>query len=256
MIIFRFFAALVFILTLISCGDEVTNIQNPQPEKNYFPDKTGSTYQFAIAVTDSSSGNISGVRNTSYSGDTQFQNTNYKIQIDSVTLDTFLTVDSLFFRKSSSGLFYYVDTTGFSAAVDDSLEQFLAVDSEIRALFFPLNVNQSWPSYRIDVSFLGQPVFSIINISAKVLSLDSLNLNLNTGSKQVEAFKIEYKMLVRIDQNLPATEYLAYGWVSEEIGFVKWEGDSILLTILLGGGLNLGQISGNISQTLVNYSLP
>ncbi len=231
-----FYLIVSFLLVInYSCKDE-TIVNPPADNKDYFPAKVGAKFNYILS-TDSSFF-LSGSRISDITNTTLIAGTEYFIQIDSVIFEMALTLDTTYFRKSNTGVFYYSDTTGLSELIPDSLINLLRIDNESRLLFFPLQVNQTWPVYQIDFLVGGVPVFSPVKTSAKVIEAMPLNIALVDSQFTVEVLKIEYKLEVQLNPQGPVERYFAYGYIAENIGFVKWEGETIVLNLIRGGRID------------------
>lgn len=241
------------LLVSISCKDN--NIINPPIDnKDYFPAKVGAKYVYNLTIDTSLV--LNGARISDVANTTIISGTEYFVQIDSVIIESALTLDTTYFRKSNTGVFYFVDTTGLGILVPDSLRNLLKVDTESRLLFFPLQLNQTWPVYQIDITLGGIPIFSPVKTSAKVLGIQQLTVAFRGSQQTIDVYKIEYKLEVQLDPQTPAESFYAYGYIAENIGFVKWEGESFVLNLIRGGRLDLSFPSGFYTEVLNNYFIP
>jgi hypothetical protein len=64
-----------------------------------------------------------------------------------LNLNATLQVDTSYFRTTSAGIYYFIDTTGFAASITDStlipLIPFVTIDNELLAYSSPLQVGKS-----------------------------------------------------------------------------------------------------------------
>ncbi len=238
------------LLLNISCKDD-TIINPPQNNKDYFPAKVGSKFTYNLVVDTNYS--LSGVRISDVTNTSTISGTEYFVQVDSVIIERTLSLDTTYFRKSNSGVFYYTDTTGLGDLIPDSLRNVLRIDNESRLLFFPLQLNQTWPVYQIDITVGGVPVFSPLKTSARVLEALQLTLVRRDTQYTIDVYKIEYKLEVQLDPQGSVERFFAYGYVAENIGFVKWEGEAFVLSLIRGGRIDLSSASGFIKEELINY---
>lgn len=244
---------IVCLLILISCKNE--NLTNPPVNiAEYFPSKTGTKHNYNVIINS----NLSsiGKRNSYILNRSIKNNTEYIIQIDTLSINAEIAIDTSYFRKTNTGVFYYIDTTGFASAIPDTLRNYLKVDNESRLLFFPLSIGQSWPVYQIDLSISGVPIFSPLKTSAKVVEKKLLNLSIGNTQKSIETFKIEYSLIIQTTPEDEIQRYSAYGYIAENIGFIKWEGESIVLNLIRGSLLYFGLNQGEVEETLYNYLIP
>ncbi len=250
--IFYLIIASIIIINF-SCKDNVI-VDPPQANKDYFPSKIGSKFTYSLVVDTNLS--LSGARISDVTSLTSISGTEYFIQIDSVIIERTLSIDTSYFRKSNSGVFYYTDTTGLNEFIPDSLSNLLRIDNESRLLFFPIQINQTWPVYQIDITLGGVPFFSPVKTSAKVLEVLQLTIANRDSQYTINAYKIEYKLEIQIDPQGPVERFFAYGYLAENIGFVKWEGEAFVLNLLRGGRLDLNSTSGFILEELRSYFIP
>ena len=117
--------------------------------------------------------------------------TPYQIEVDSFTINGVQSVSKSFFRKSSTGVFFYVDidTNGFNAIIPDSLLGAISFDQEYRLLYQPLELNQTWSVYKITVNYLSFQ-FDIFTIDAKVISKNTIDFTFNDSTVSKEVFTI------------------------------------------------------------------
>ena len=166
--------------------------------------------------------------------------------------------DTTYFRKSSTGVFYYIDTTGVSAFIPDSVRNQLSIDTESRLLFLPLTLNQIWPVYEVNFTLGGVPVYSLIKISAKVIDSYMLTKTFRDSSITRLVNKIRYDLDVQLSPTSPKETFTAYGYTMDGIGFIKWEGETLVLSLIRGGMLDFsGTISSSfVTEELLEYSNP
>lgn len=238
----KFFLFLIISLTatlFISCKEEqVTN--PPAEEIENFPSKAGTSYTYNLSFGIPTQ--INGKRKTlilSQLTNKQLSNTSiiYQSQVDSLIYQGNVLVDTTFFRKSASGVFYFIDTTGFSQIVPDTLRNFLTVDTESRILFFPLSLNQTWPVYQVDIKIAGVPVFSPLKASAKVVDNYKLDFVSRGSQKTFNVYKIEYNIDIQFSPESQIERQTAIAHFAVGIGFIRWEGQSSVVNLVRGSTL-------------------
>lgn len=249
------YLTLIILFALIGCKEE-SLITPPSANYDFFPLKSGAMYHYNFYY-----GTDPGLNGSKYIKVKDLININgteYFTEIDSVIFERALTIDTTYFRKSNTGVFYFIDTTGVSEFIPDSIRNQLVIDIESRLLFSPLALNQTWPVYEINFTLGGIPVYSILKISAKVV--DSYMLNQTFGDSSVTRLvnKIRYDMDVQLSPNSSKETFTAYGYTMDGIGFIKWEGESLVLSLIRGGMLDFsGTISSSsVTEELVKYSIP
>jgi hypothetical protein len=241
-------------IALISCKeDTVTN--PPSDNSDFFPAKVGSKYYYNFYFYVNPA--LNGGKTISIVDTTNILGTPYFEEIDSLIFDRSLTVDTTFFRKSRTGIFYFIDTTGVSEFIPDSIRNQLSIDTESRLLFFPLTLNQTWPVYQVDITFSGVPIFSIVKIIAKVVDSYQLTRTFRDSSITRTVNKIKYDMDIQLSPTSPKETYTAFGHTMDGVGFIKWEGEEFVLNLIRGGKLNFtGTITSSVVfEELVSYSI-
>jgi len=240
--------------SLFYCSkEEINGPSHGTPPANYFPSNIGNNYSYEVVEIDSVGGVRTGSRISQYTGDTTINNINYTTQLENISLDTAALIQSSFFRKTSTGVFYFADTTGFSQIVPDSLVDFLSIPTESRALLFPLANGSFWPVFRVTVTNQ-QVSFSPLVVNGQYIGVETITLHLLSGDKDVDATKVKYTFSRQEDpQQLPQL-LNAYAWFAEDIGIVKLEGKAILIDFLVGG-VDFSDTSSTITQSLIYYEI-
>ncbi len=244
--------ALAFLLS--ACNKD--NSMNPpvQNDTGYFPNGEGSTYTYSIERTDSNGTQHAGTRSTEYSGTEIKNGTAYQVQIDSVNISGVSEISLSYFRKTNDTLYYFLDTSGLSSAVPDSLRNNISLDKEMKFLSFPVTENKNWAVFRLSI------VYSIFNIPVLTLGAaydgtESVTLYLTNGDVTREAVKLKYTLSATLPNSLSTSTFTAYAWLSEGIGIVKWQGNAAILNVFTGGGLNLSDTTSVITQSLISYNV-
>lgn len=243
---------ILIIVLAAACKQSTTEPTIETQNNKYFSLNDGSSYVYNLEISDSTGLIITGFRSTLFYDSTIIDGTTYKIQKDSFLTTTGTQTNVSFVRESSSGVFYYADTTGLTSFVPDSLRQYLLVDRESRILFYPLAINQTFPVYTISL-INGNLGVSLVDLYAKVEAEEILDLTLNGSMIQKKAFRIKYNFIIKLSETLEY-EYQALGWTVKDIGFVKLEGDAEVFNFLLNG--NLFPAETNIKMNLFQYSIP
>jgi hypothetical protein len=231
---------IVITLTIApGCKESTTEPQIDLTSADYFPNSDGNYYFYNIFVSDST-GSQSGEKRTYYNGDTTILQTQYQIELDTFNINGVQSVSESFFRKSNTGVFYYVDidTGGITAIIPDSLRGAISFDNEYRLLYQPVELNQTWPVYRISINYLSIQ-FDILTIDAKVINKNTVDLNLNDSTITKEVFTIRYTAKLTTDLNQPPLTYGANGFIAEGIGFIMWDGYSEMINFFSGDNIYL-----------------
>ncbi len=245
----------IILITVIfqSCKDSIVEPQLLYPSDNFFPNTNGSQYSYSVQVSDSLGIILAGSRSQYFSSYILLEGTTYQTEKDTFTLDRSSEINESYFRKSDSGVFYYADASGLSFTVPDSLKEYLNVDKEYRILFTPLSINQTWPVYRVEFNYKGFG-FYVINSFASVISEDTLSLDLNLINQKHLSLKIKFNLELRLSPTSKPISYEAFGWTVNNIGFVKWAGDSELFNFIFN--TNIFPMESNVKMDLNHYIIP
>jgi hypothetical protein len=243
------------LILIYSCKEE--SITNPIDEDNpiYFPDNEGTFYKFEILQSDSNGIVSTGTRNVYYLGDTLIDGISFRMQVDTIQIDQQFSNSSSYFRTTETGVFYFVDTTGFVSALPDSLQSSVEIQSEMRALLFPLADGTFWTVYRVSISLNEFVNFNLIDITGSFLSDEILTLNLSEGDTTVSVKKVE--ILLRLQTGLADSviTFDGFSWLAEDIGIVKMEGSAVVLNLFSGGEIDLSDTSLTTIQNLIEYKV-
>ena len=248
-----FLAGLIFVY---SCTDE--NSTNAPDEENlpvYFPDSEGTFYKYEIIQTDTNGLISTGIRNVVYLEDTLINSTRYKLQIDSTQTNLQSSVSSSYFRTTETGVFYFVDTTGFINTLCDSLQSSIELQNEMRAYLFPLSEGTFWTVYRISIEVNEFLSFNLVNITGKYISDATLILDISDGTQTINTKKVEIVFKLQTGAADSVITFNANTWLTEDIGIVKMEGSAVVLSLFSGGGLNLSDTSIIVTQNLIDYDV-
>jgi len=247
---------LVALFLVYSCmDDKSTNPDNQTENANYFPNTEGSFYKYEIIRSDSGSNTSEGNRIINFDGDSLIQRTRYQIQIDTTKANSQSTFSVSYFRTTDTGVFYFVDTTGFSSLIPDSLRSSIDLQTEMRLFLFPFISGNSWTVYRVSYDMNNQFGYNIINFSAKYFNDEEVQMNLNGIPEMLNTKKVEYLLSIQTDPESQPQYYEANFWLADNIGIVKMEGSSVILGIFSGGGIGLPGTSEVITQDLVEYNI-
>jgi len=246
---------LSMIITLIllstACKESTTEPLLNKGSSDFFPNSDRNYYYYNILADDSSGLVQSGTRKSYYSCDTTLLLTQYQIKVDTFQTDV-QSITQSYFRKSLTGIFNFVsiDTTKFLNLVPDSLRGGISFDSEYRLLYQPLSLNQFWPVYKVTADYMIYQ-FDFFTVDAKIISNDTVILNFQDSSETKSVYKIRYQAKVVTDITLPPTVYECFAWVAENIGFIRWEGDSEIINFFAGASIY--PANTNVTEELYSY---
>ncbi len=224
-------------------------------DTSYFPSSDNSFYKYSITRPDSNNNQTSGTRNTYYNGTKMIGGVSYQVQIDSVFLTGQAAFDdSMYFRKTATGVFFNLDTTGLASSVPglDTLIQYITLDSELRLLLFPLLDNSSWTVFKMNINYQGFS-FNPIELKTTYDGKESLTLNFNP-TRVVDAVRLKFTLTVKPGIFDAAKSYTAFGWIAAGIGFVKWQGTGTIVGVFTGNGVDLDDTTSVFTDDLIDYN--
>lgn len=252
--------SLAAVLSLGYLGCKKTESEGPTSPgaaENYFPNNEGTNYKYSYTRIDST-GQHTGTRSTYYKGSIAISGTAYHIQIDSLSLSAALQIDSSYFRTTTAGAYYFIDTTGFAASITDSslipLIPFVKIDDELLAYSFPLQAGKNWPVFKITLT--SPIVATVVDVSALAVGTETITLNLQSGQTNKEAMKVKFTLTLRLNPLSPIVQtYIAYVWLVQDIGPAKWEGSGTLVNVFTGLGIDFADTTTVVQQSLIDYQI-
>jgi hypothetical protein len=243
----------VFVGLLFSCMDDVPVIPVQADHSNYFPLNKGSYYKYEVIQTDTNGNVTNSNRVVRFTSDTIINRAPYVIQIDSLRNEGLNSTSSSFIRKTSSGVFYFTDTTGFIDLFPDSLKENVGVQPEMRTQLFPLLDGSAWTVYRISVKLFDLLNYNVVDIAGHFIDDEEMTITIAGEPETIKTKKIEYVYKLRLDTSGNPIVFNSRIWLAEDIGIVKLEGSAVLLSIFGGGLLISTDTSINVTQYLVDY---
>ena len=166
-----------------------------------------------------------------------------------------MSVSSSYFRTTETGVFYFVDTTGFTNTLPDSLQSSVEIQDEMRAYLFPLSEGTFWPVYRISIEVNEFLSFNLVDITGKYVSDETLILDISDGTQTVNTKKVEIVFKLQTGAGDSVITFNAHTWLAEDIGIVKMAGSAVVLSLFSGGGLDLSDASITVTQNLIYYDV-
>lgn len=252
------FLYLIFLsLILVSCKEAPTE-PSVTLLMNGFPNNSGIVSVYKVSTTASVNVSMERGFRKSYilTADTS-KSIEYFRQLDSTTLDNGLYVSTTYFRNTNAGLYYYVDTTGFSSLITqqipDTVKQLVKFDKEFTILSFPLTGGKYWTSFSLSILNI-----SLIELKASFIKDENLTLVINNVSQQITAKQILYEFKLNTDPFNPfgIETYSANAWYADGFGFVKFDGSSLVQGILSGSGISQLPENEVVSQSLIEFVKP
>lgn len=224
--------------------------------QNQFPIEIGKTYKYNYSETDTNGTVVeNGIRVTTFTGSTTKLNTLYFVQNDSFYLST-LTTTETFVRTTNAGVYYFVDTTGFSSQIPDTILRSITIDPELIYLSKPLVEPRNWGVYKVLFNIQGVAI-PLIEFTANFIGKENLNINVNNEDKTYDCFKVKYNLRIAIpdlsNNSLIISEYSSFSWFAEDVGLIKSEGSPVLVRGFDLGSLDFSFAENNAVQVLTNF---
>lgn len=261
-LILLFFA---FGFMFYSCKKSDTGPTNPQTEVtavNYYPGGTGSRFVYNVDTSGATPGAALGTRTSVYTGTKSINGTEYLSQVSTVKIGKDSVVNTMYFRRTNTGVFFYIDTTGLARFFPDSIRSQLTlqIDNELQAFFLNLDKNTPWPAFKMNVKYGQLITFNIINVTANYLGSENVTLNLNSGqqTKQAERIRYDFKLTIP-DLRNPINPYQrtfsADAWFVRDVGIVRFQGNGTILGALSGNGIDFADTTKTVSQNLTSFDI-
>ncbi len=244
------FPALLFLLILffISGCKEAPTIPPEETFPDYFPLSAGNYFVYNV----DSLTNTGPVRIGTHISRVVFTDTinriPYLLRTDTLFTASYSLTGQNRIRKTDNGVYMFVDTTGLTAFIPDSLRSFLSIDREANILSKPYYPGREWSGYSFLI--LNVPIISL----RCILEENTITSQLLNGSvQQVRMQKLRYVLtLQNPDTSASPLQYSAVVSYGENIGIMNIEGDAEILTLLLGVSLSPG---ARFSYNLKEYSV-
>jgi hypothetical protein len=244
-----------------SCKKESSSAESPGTgtdvaDASYYPTGDGTSYKYSVARTDSDGTQSNGERTTRYEGTQLIANTAYQVQVDSVNISGTTTASLSYFRKSETGVFFFLDTTGLAASTPELIPylQYLTIDSEMRLLLLPVEDNSNWSVFKMSINAPGFS-FSPVEVATAYDGKETLTLSLNSGNVDIETVRLKFNLKYQSDPLKSSQNFVAYGWLAKDIGFVKWEGSGIIIGAFTGSGINFADTSSVVIMNISDYNI-
>lgn len=234
----------------------------------YYPGEAGSQFVFAIDTFDVATASYFplGTRTSTIVSGTNIGGTEYYLQRNVLQPAPSGEDPEIYFRRSDTGIYFYVDTLGLAEAIleiDDSLAALIDIvaDPEIIVLSTPLEDGKLWDAYKLnlDIPSIGFTL-SIVELSASYEGVEYISTPATNGIA-TEAVKIKYEVILRIPDD-PANlfapvprNYMGYGWYIQNVGLTMAEGNGVIVNALSGGEFNLDDTLSVYRETLTSYNI-
>lgn len=238
----------------VSCDKDDST--SPDTDSNvaanlYYPGAAGSTFTYSVSMDNSNAGQrlVTFTQSTDHGG----------IYLKQTSVgDTSSSVS--YFRSTDAGIYFYVDTTGLSSFIPDSLSSVLTLklDQEVTAFIKSFNTTKNWTAFKMDVNILTIP-YNIVTLSCMHMDTEDITLNLTSGSTVMKAEKVKYDMkytMPSLTGGQPQVQtFTAYVWFVKDVGMAKLEGNATVLNALGGSGIDFADTNKVMTQSLVSYSV-
>lgn len=255
--------AFSFGLLFYSCKKSSTEPTAPQgavTAQNYYPGGVGSRFVYNVDTT--GLGAALGTRTSVFTGTKTINGTEYISQVSTIKTGKDSVVNTMYFRRSDTGVYFYIDTTGLSKFFPDSLKSQLTlqIDNELQAFNLNLDKNFPWPAFKMNVKYGSLITFNIIDLTAYYEGSENLTLNLASGQQTKQAEKIKYVFKLTIPDlknptNPSQRTFNADAWFVKDVGVVKFQGNGTILGALSGKGISFADTTKTVSQNLTSYDI-
>jgi hypothetical protein len=250
------FITILVLFFLFSCASNEPTAPPDEQKPDYFPISDGTNYFFTVIESDSTGILRTGSRYVFYFGDTLINGTSYKFQKDSVKMGSEIVERISNFRKSEIGVFYFIDTSGFTAALPDTLRNRMTVTSEMQTLLLLLAEGSFWQVFKVTIALQPGITYAPYRITASYVKEEYVLLHLVSRDINVKAKKIKYDLEFRLDPEEPSQKFTAISWVADKIGIIKMEGNAIVVNTILNGEVSLDDSSKFVTYDLIAYNIP
>jgi len=244
------------LVILFSCTSKEPTAPPSGQEPDYFPNSDGTNYLFTITESDSTGILRTGSRYVFYNSDTLINGTSYKFQKDSIKMGAEIGERIYNFRKSETGVFYFIDTSGFAATLPDTLRNRMTITSEMQTLLLLLAEGSFWQVFKVTIALQPGITYAPYRITASFVKEEDVLLHLVSGDLNVTAQKIKYDLEYRLDPEESSQKFTAFSWVADKIGIIKMDGNAIVVNTILLGEVNLADSSKIVTQNLIDYNIP
>lgn len=252
----QIFISVTVLVFLFSCTSKEPTAPPSGQVPDYFPNSDSTNYLFTITESDSTGILRTGSRYVFYYGDTLINGTSYKFQKDSVKMGIEIDERLFNFRKSETGVFYFVDTSGFAAALPDTLRNRMTITSEMQTLLLLLAKGSFWQVFKLTITLQPGITYAPYRITASFVKEEDVLLHLVSGDLNITAQKIKYDLEYRFDPEETSQKFTAFSWVANNIGIIKMDGNAIVVNTILNGEVNLDDSSKTVTQNLIDYNIP
>ena len=260
-VIISFLSLLIFSFVVSSCkkNDNSVSSGGNTDNSNYFPSTAGSSYKYNFERTDSLGQQATGIRDSRYQSFSQAGGNGiiYDIrQVDSITSNGSTNVFTSLFRKADNGIYYYLDTTGFSENLPPEFIAYLPylqIDQELLLLPSALQDGKTWTVFKINLE--QGFTFTVVDVEASYLGKENIALNLLSGTVTESAAKIQYNFSLINPLTQAKQTVTTYGWYVADVGAVKWQGNGLLLDVFTRGEINFADSTSTGSDNLIDYDI-
>lgn len=198
------------------------------PDDNYYPLVENSTTIFKVELLNAVSNYDSiGIHKIFVKGKSTISQTEYNVRHDSLFTNLLNSNGKSYLRKTERGVYSFIDTTGLTGFLPDTIKRLLTIDPEQILFSYPVQIGREWICYAVSL-----PGLSLIDFRAVMERKENVSFAANGVSQNLESLKIKYTLklnIIGVDSTLLTQEYSGIGWYANDFGLVKYEGAQEIL---------------------------
>lgn len=248
------FVAALTVIFFQGCKDAGTQPAETPFTFNYPLDEGLRTGYEVDSIDAAGAYHFLGVRSSGISGSTVLYGTPYNYQYDTLYTSGEVTTSISYVRKSSNGVYYFIDTSTVNQLIPDSLRPFIFTDPEMVFYSYPFEPGRNWSVFKFVAGNI-----SIISFRGEYSGKESLRLKINNSDTLLNAYRINYQLKITIPDssfNLPQNTYSASFWLADGMGLVKLNGSKVFLSLFTGAVFDLSETGGQVEQRMTAFRKP
>lgn len=218
------------------------------PDDNYYPLVENSKTTFKVELLNALSTYDSiGAHKVFLSGKNTILQTEYSVRYDSLSTNLLNSNGKSYLRKTERGVYSFIDTTGLTGFLPDTIKRLLTIDPEQILFSYPVQNGREWICYSVSL-----PGLSLVDFRATMEKKENVSFAANGVPQNLESLKIKYTLklnIIGVDSSLISQEYSGSGWYANNFGLVKYEGAQEILAAVSSA---VYQLSGTFVKIRVS----